>query len=94
MAQPLKWRGGRGVRALPLRKKNFFWSSRKQIPPKNVTTKLEGGGGKALVAGPLMVRMLHLSFTALHATVYASLPRLHGINWKDAVPIALCAVSA
>ena len=38
--------------ARPLRKKNFFWSS-KNIPNKNLATKLEGGwggGGKALVA--------------------------------------------
>ena len=35
-----------GVKALPLRKKNCFWSSKQ----KNVATKL---GGKALVDGPL-----------------------------------------
>ena len=29
----------------------FSWL--KKNPKKNVTTKLEGGGGKALVAGPL-----------------------------------------
>ena len=37
-------RGG-GVRAWPLRKKNFFCKSRKKIPLKNAATKLVGGGG-------------------------------------------------
>ena len=51
VARPLREEGG--VRAWPLRKKSFFSSSRKKISPKNVATKLEGKGGKALVAGPL-----------------------------------------
>ena len=42
-----------GGRAWPLWKTNFFWSSKKKFPKKNVATKLEGGGGKASVAGPL-----------------------------------------
>ena len=47
MARLLR-RGGEGVRAGPPRKKNFFLKLE-----KNEATKLEGGGGKALVAGPL-----------------------------------------
>ena len=40
--------------AVSPRKKNFFWRPNKKNP-KNVATKLEGGGrcGKALLAGPL-----------------------------------------
>ena len=43
-----------GVRAfLTTKKKYFFLKLYKKNPPKNVASKLEGGGGKALVAGPL-----------------------------------------
>ena len=53
MTRPLRGGGG-GERAWPLRKKTFFEAREKKIPPKNVATKLEGGGGdKVLVAGPL-----------------------------------------
>ena len=47
-------KGGRGLGAWQLRKKNFFEAQEKKIP-KNVDTKLEGwlGGIKALVAWPL-----------------------------------------
>ena len=44
---------GGGGKAWPLRKKIFFEDREKKISPKNVATKLEGGGGKALGAGPL-----------------------------------------
>ena len=42
-------RGGGGLRAWPLRKNTFFWSSRKKNPKNVVATKLEGEGD--LVAG-------------------------------------------
>ena len=38
--------------ARPLRE-GIFLKLSKIFPPKNVATKLEGGGGKALVAGSL-----------------------------------------
>ena len=40
-----------GVRAWPLRKNTVFEALKKS--GKNLATKLERGGGKALVAGPL-----------------------------------------
>ena len=70
---PATKRGGGGVRAWPLRKKKTFFEALKKIPPKNMTTKLEEGGGKALVAGPLKktkffaasLKLLDLIFLAL-----------------------------
>ena len=53
---PATKRGGGKVRARPLRKNNFFWNSKKI--PKNVTTKLEGGPSKALVARPTNILFL------------------------------------
>ena len=44
---PKRW----GIEAGPLRK--TFFEARKKIPKKNVASKLEEGGGKALVVGPL-----------------------------------------
>ena len=40
-------------KGLANKKKNVFWSSKKILEKKIVATKLEGGGGKALVARPL-----------------------------------------
>jgi len=44
---PATKRGG-GVTAMPIRKKNFFRSSRKKFSKKNVNTNLEGGGVRPL----------------------------------------------
>ena len=47
MSWPL--RGGGGREGLTNKKKTFL----EKNTPKNVATKLEGGGGKVLVVGPL-----------------------------------------
>ena len=53
MTRPL--REGKGLKAGPLRKKNFFFKLEKKNYEKNVATKLdEGGRGiRALVVGTL-----------------------------------------
>ena len=45
-------KGSRKKRSWPLRKTDFFLTSQK-MPKKNMDTKLEGDGGKTLVAWPL-----------------------------------------
>ena len=63
-------RGGRG-KYLANKKKNCFWSIK--IFPKNLATKLEGGGGKAWVGGPLKKIFFRLLLTLLKTHTYSKL---------------------
>ena len=52
LSGPAKKGGGRKGLAT-MKKKLFLKLEKKKFPPKNLATKLERGGDKALVSGPL-----------------------------------------
>ena len=74
--------------AWPLRKKNFFWSSKK-ISPKNVATELEGGGGTKISNETTVIS--NINMTTFYALFYEHFV-LFSFSWSQKIvsPFLYC----